>query len=198
MKKLPLLLWATLIVNALFAQDPNFILKNNWMVGGRAMFSSSSQDVGVYDFKRTSIGLSPNAGYFVMDKWAIGARVSYDWDKTEINTQEDKQTEVMFMPWTRYYFLDPTKDLNVFLDAGYGFGSFKVNDEDAESVSKYDVEGGLAWFCNPRTALEFTVGYRSYKYEGEENRENIFYVGIGFQIHLDRCGDRTLQVAAKR
>jgi hypothetical protein len=189
MKKIPLLIWATLIVNALSAQDFNYIKKNNWMVGGRAMWSSQTQDIDPYEIKRSSFGISPDVGYFFMDKFAGGLRFDVDYDKTDINNNETKQTDLVVSPWLRYYFLQPEKDLNIFAQGKYGIGSSKVNDNDAESISKWALEGGLAYFCNPLVALEFTLGYRSTKYEGDDNPANSLFFSVGFQIHLNRCGD---------
>jgi len=191
MKKHLLFALSILSSTFIFAQDPTikaYIQKNNWMVGGRVMYSSQSQDGDPYDFKQNSFGLSPTVSYFPIDKLALGVRLSYDADKTEFATVENKQTDFMIGPKVRYYFLDPTKNLNVYTEATYQFGSSKSNDDEAESVSKYGVEAGLAWFCNPQVAMEFAVGYRSSKYESEENRANTIFFGIGFQIHLRRCG----------
>ena len=190
MKKFLLFALSILSVSFIFAQDPKaFIQKNNWMVGGRVMYSSQSQDYSQYDLKSNSFSLSPNVSYFPIDKLAVGIRLSYDTDKTEFGTVENKQTDFMIAPKLRYYFLDETKNINIYGEGTYGFGSSKNNDDEAESVSKYGVEAGLAWFCNPQVAMEFAVGYRSSKYELEDERANTIYFGIGFQIHLRRCGD---------
>ena len=155
------------------------------------MYSSQTQDQDPYEIKRNRFSLSPNVGYFPMDKLAAGLRFSYDAEKLDINGNETKQTDLMVAPWLRYYFLPPVQDLNIYADVSYGVGSSKFDDDEAESVNKYGVEAGLAWFCNPRVALEFGVGYRSIKYENEENRANTIFFGVGFQIHLQRCGPET-------
>jgi len=189
MKKSLLAFMAIISVNFIFAQDFNYIKKNNWMVGGRAMWSSQSQDIDPYEIKRSSFGISPDVGYFFMDKFAGGLRFDVDYDKTEINNNETKQTDLVVSPWLRYYFLQPEKDLNIFAQGKYGIGSSKTNDNDAESISKWALEGGLAYFCNPLVALEFTLGYRSTKYEEDDNPATSIFFSVGFQIHLNRCGD---------
>jgi hypothetical protein len=101
------------------------------------------------------------------------------------------------VPSVRYYFLQPIKPINLYGEVFYGMGSSKSNDEDAEGISKYGLEAGLAWFCNPRVSLDFFAGYRSSKFEEDDEWANTIYLGIAFQIFLDRCGPKKVEVLSK-
>lgn len=198
MRKSLLAILAILALNSLSAQEfRQNILKTNWMVGGRTMFSSQSQDYGTETYKRTAFSFSPNVGYFAWDKLALGARFSYDIENVKIGSTEDKETDLLFMPWVRYYFLQPVKPINIYGEVFYGMGSSKSNDDDAEGISKYGLEAGLSWFCNERVALDFFTGYRRSKFEEDDDWASTIYLGIAFQIFLDRCGPRKVETISK-
>ncbi|HEX2609314.1 MAG TPA: outer membrane beta-barrel protein [Flavisolibacter sp.] len=157
------------------------IKQGNWLVGGNTEFSFDKQG----HTKTSSFELNPNVGYFVWDKLAGGLRVNLQTEKTTFQVDPDvKQNTLLIAPFVRYYFLPADQKVNLLVDGSYGFGSTKFGSSPAASVNGYEIRGGVPFFLNPHTALEFTVGYASYKTEGLADRNNTVNVGVGFQIHL--------------
>ena len=69
------------------------------------------------------------------------------------------------------------------LDGSFGFGSVS-GVGDTKRQSGFGFASGPAIFLNKHTALEFTLGYNSTKFEDDPDRSNTFTVGVGFQVHL--------------
>jgi hypothetical protein len=158
------------------------INKGQWLIGGDAGFESAK--VGDLDeAKYTSFMLNPNAGHFFINNFAGGLRVNLQ--STKFKEDDGATTGFSIMPFLRYYFLPAVQRVNLFADAGYGFGSTNAGGE-RESVNQYAISAGPAIFLSPNTALEFTLQYRSVGGAafGGDDRMNNFGVNIGFQVHL--------------
>lgn len=185
MKKILLMAFATISMNVIFAQGN--IHKGDWMVGGTAGFSSQKYGSNS-NSKTTNFSLAPNIGYFFIDQFAGGLRADISYSKSGSGNNEEKQTSFLIEPFLRYYFLPSTQKVNVFADAGYGFGSNKFTtgstSSPSQSVNGFDAKAGVAIFLTPVAALEFSLGYNSLKYEGAADRYNTILFGVGFQIHL--------------
>lgn len=175
MKKVLFAALMTIAVQGVFAQ----VNKGQWLVGGNAGFTSSKQGDGDAN-KWTHFNLSPNAGYFFIDKLAGGLRVNFT--STKNKAADKASTNLWIGPFARYYFLPAADKVNILADAGYAFGSAGAGDKSSQNG--YSISAGPAIFLSPNTALEFTLNYQSFKYEGESDRENNFGVNIGFQVHL--------------
>lgn len=154
------------------------INKGQWLVGGNAGFNSSKWG----EAKSTSFELNPDAGYFFAKQLAGGLRVSVTSSKDE--GDEDSYSSFMVAPFVRYYFMPAAQKVSVFADASYGFGS--QGQGEKSSISGFKFMAGPALFLSPHTALEFTVGYQSLKYENIDDRNNTIGVNVGFQIHLGK------------
>lgn len=158
------------------------INKGQWLVGGSASASFSKQGDND-DSKVTSVGISPDAGYFFINNFAGGARVSFQ--SAKVKSDEDASTSFLFAPFVRYYFLPAAQKVNVFADASYGFGSVKFG--DSESFNQFSIAAGPAVFLSPNTALEFTLQYQSAGGDAfGDDRMNNFGLNVGFQIHLGK------------
>lgn len=177
MKKL-LFIFTLLFVasSSLFAQTQ----KGNWMIGGNATFASLKQG----DFKVTTIGISPTAGYFIANDLAIGASVNLTSYKEE---DDDAETDFSAGPFVRYYFVNLGPSAKLFGQADVAFGSTKIFGE-SEGFTDWGISAGPAIFLNPNTALEITLGYGSKKYKDADDATNAFGVNVGFQIHLGGSG----------
>jgi Outer membrane protein beta-barrel domain len=156
------------------------ISKGNLLIGGSTSFSSSKWG----DFKSTEFSFAPNIGYFFVNNFAGGLRVQIDTYKED--GDDDAYVVTSFAPFVRYYFIPASKGqkVNVFADAAYGFGS-EGSGDDKSNMNGYSIMAGPAIFLNPHTALEFTLGYSSMKFEDIDDRSNSFKINIGFQIHLN-------------
>lgn len=175
MKKVLFAALMTIAVQGVFAQ----VNKGQWLVGGNVSFSSDKwgdDDAS----KSTSFDFSPNAGYFFIDKLAGGLRLTFSSDK--VKSADKANTTLLVAPFARYYFLPAAQKVNILADASYGFGSTGTSDK--ASLSGFTLAAGPAIFLSPNTALEFTVGYQSYKLEDVDDRRNSFGVNVGFQVHL--------------
>lgn len=170
MKKIILAAVLIISANAAFSQ----VMKGQWLIGGSA--NIASQKVGGETF--TNISFNPNAGYFFMDKFAGGLRVN-------LASATGGFSSFTAQPFLRYYFLPAVQKVNVFADAGFGFGSTKPGD-GASSVSSnaFTIMAGPAIFLNQHTALEIAPYYTSIGGDGGGSRTSQFGLNIGFQIHL--------------
>ena len=158
------------------------VSKNQWLVGGNAGFNSSKQG----DFKSTSITFSPNVGYFFINNFAGGLRLNISSQK--IDGAESSTTMFTAAPFVRYYFLPAGKQVNIFGDAEYGFGSGK--DGESASINEYKIMAGPAVFLSKSAALEFALYYQSlggkFYENGAGDRVGSFGLNVGFQIHLGK------------
>ena len=177
-------LFATLLAvsaSAAFAQSN--INKGDWMVGGNASFSYEKDG----DYKTTTVGVAPNAGYFFMNQLAAGLRTGISSTTYKFGSAESSESSFHVGPFVRYYFLPSTQKVNIFADAGFNFGQFKEESGGIESKAEFNqfaITAGPAIFLTPSTALEFGVGFNSFKFDGASERSNSFGLNIGFQIHL--------------
>ncbi|MEJ8844619.1 outer membrane beta-barrel protein [Lacibacter sp. H375] len=165
----------------LFANITNSqITKGNLLLGGSTSFSSDKWG----ESKSTSFSFAPNIGYFFVNNFAGGLRIQIDSYKED--GEDDAYVITSFAPFVRYYFIPASKEqkVNVFADAAYGFGS-EGSGDNKSNVNGYSFMAGPAIFLNPHTALEFTLGYSSMKFEDDPDRYNTFKINIGFQIHLN-------------
>ena len=64
----------------------------DWMVGGSFRLNTGDNN--------TTIGLTPNAGVFIIRNLAIGGNIGFDYSKLGNN----KTTDFRIGPFTRYYF----------------------------------------------------------------------------------------------
>ena len=172
MKKLSIALLFFGLIGSLNAQ----IMKNDWLLGGGIKFASNK----VADIKTSMFEFSSNAGYFFVNNFAGGLRADINSVKLE---DEDAVSSTLISPFLRYYFLPGDRKVNIMLDGSFGFGSTSGLGETT-SQSGFGFAAGPAIFFNKHTAIEFTLGYNSMKYEDDPDRSNTFTVGVGFQIHL--------------
>jgi len=172
MKKILLAICLFVWVGSLTAQ----VQKNDWLIGGSTKFSSNK----TADLKTTMFEFSPNAGYFFVNNFAAGLRAGINSVKLE---GTDAVSSSLFSPFLRYYFLPAANKVNFMLDGSFGVGSTSAAGETI-SQNGFGFAAGPAIFLNKHTALEFTLGYNSIKYEADPDRSNTFTLGVGFQVHL--------------
>lgn len=190
MKQIGLVLLSVISMNALYAQSN--IRQGDWMAGGSLSFSSSK-----YSGSSTSINnlnFSPDLGYFFINNFAGGVRVNVNYLKSGSGNTETKNTYQLYAPFVCYYFLPPTEKVNVFAEAGYGFGNSKstftnnitsaTSTTTSASINGYDLRAGVAVSLVPAVALEIGADYNSLKYENITDRYHTIAGSLGFQIHL--------------
>ena len=143
-----------------------------WLIGGN--FNLSTND------NSTSLGINPNAGYFVANNFAIGGTVMLDYSKLG----ENKTTTFGIGPFARYY-LGPSM-VKPFVDGELNFISQKLkvpSTTNTENGVNYFLGGGLALFLNRNVALEILAGYEHTKIKDVAG-DGGFSMRAGFQVYL--------------
>lgn len=180
--------------------------KGTWLISGTGNFASSN-----YNFKNTvqnttqkstslNIKLSPSVSFFVIDKLAIGLKPSISFEKADGGDVYDsngniiasggnsKITRFDIGPFLRYYLLQKEKQVNIFGELGYQYGTDKGFGFGVHR-NIFFINAGTEIFFNSSVGLEFTVGYLS---KNEKNgtistqTQNTIQAGIGFNFHLQK------------
>lgn len=184
-----------LIVAAIISftiQANSQITKGNWMVGGNASFStnntSSLQGGDALNFQ-----ISPRIGYFLRNNFAMGIQFDYASQDLSNYTQSIRVGLIVkrfsLGPFVRYYFLNPEKQVNVFLEGNYSYGSYESKGYYLISNGRnnnYSLQAGTAIYFNSSVAIEFTLGYYLINDITYGYNNNGLSTGIGFQIHLEK------------
>lgn len=156
------------------------ITEGNWMVGGSGSFYSY-QLKDNYESTRSGMGieLRPNIGLFIKDKLAIGLTALFAYSKPENGSSV---TGYGIGPYIRYYLLKPENRVNILTHVGYAYSGSNNSNEKNTAL---DFKVGPALFFNSSVALEMTLNYNLNKLDSTTNY-NIFSIGLGFQIHLEK------------
>ena len=168
------------------------ITKGNWLVGGSGSFSTSTftsenTDGSESKQKGTSLRISPNLGFFISDRFAVGLDLSLNFANSE--GRDNSNWAIGLGPFVRYYFLPEDKLINIFSQTSIRFnnGLSEIN-KDSKSTT-FGLSAGGVIFFNSSVGLELSLNYEdiTVKRANSNNRNtDIFFVGLGFQIHLEK------------
>ena len=170
------------------------ITKGNWMVGGDAFYSSTTNKFPGNEFQGAStdkiyeIRINPNVGYFFIDKLAAGLQLNTVYNKFDASDGGGlKNYGYGLSPFMRYYILDVDKLVNVFIQANYSlrFGE-KYDKDNAIDGNAYGLQAGTVFFFNQSVGLELSLKYTSSKDQSSGFKANNLMLGLGFQIHLEK------------
>jgi len=178
MKKLSLVL----ISLSLFIVSKAQITKGNWMVGGTGTFEKQQADFNGSTLRTTRLQLYPNIGYFFVDKLSVGLKPSIDVIKTKTDSYNTKTFMLGAGPFVRYYFLPAEKQVNLFTEGNYQY-SFGTN---KYYQNLYRISVGPEVFFNSSVGIELTANYEYLHRKGGVNSAKTFFIGAGFQIHLEK------------
>ena len=148
--------------------------KGDWLVGGNITLNTAKNN--------TAIGLTPNAGMFILNNLAFGGNFSIVYT----NQGSAKTTNFGIGPFARYYF--STAAVRPFLQASAGFLSTKVTADSASSSTNglnYFLGVGAAYFINENISIEAVAGYDHTKYKDFDGTSG-FLLKIGFQVYLNQ------------
>lgn len=187
----------TLLLLSLFAGTISFaqISKGNVLAGGSGIYSSTYYETEnlplssrTETFETSEIAVNLNGGYFVLDKLAVGARVGVNWGKSEFSYDNwsGESSTSYWGPFVRYYFLQKSKTVNLFADAGYSSQMQGIFKKNGSPLRGYTLMAGPAFFLNHAVALEFTLGYSHRNYKNMSDRYDTILSGAGLQIHLGK------------
>jgi hypothetical protein len=149
--------------------------KSNWMMGGDVSFKNSKYITRGISQESTSFVVHPSIGYFIIDKLALGTTI-------ELGFGNRTNTNYGIAPFVRYYFLEKEKQINLFSELSYGIFAFNNSDFRSESLN---IKAGTVFFLNSSVGLEVAINYANKKDNTDIQTKDI-YLGIGFQIHLER------------
>jgi hypothetical protein len=185
------------------------ITQGNWLLGGSANFSTSSQETavstGVQKSSYLNYQIAPNIGYFFKDKFAGGLKAGITKGKADYGDLRQGGVTVAsggysnatwfdLGPFARYYLLSPDRQFNLFAEGNfmYGLGGLHPGKSSRYNYSFY---AGPVIYFNSSVGLEFTIGYSSEltKHFHPNTNELVFsskikalQVGLGFQFYLER------------
>lgn len=148
--------------------------KGDWMVGGYFRLNTSKNN--------TQIGLSPNAGAFIINNLAVGASLLLDYSKFG----ENKRTDFGIGPFVRYYFTQA--NVRPVMHGSLNFTSSRNQTaitSTTENGLSYFLGGGAAIFLNEQVSLDGLMGYQHSKLKGFDGSGG-FAFNIGFQVYLHK------------
>ena len=160
------------------------LTKGNWLVGGNGYLSSQSQNLRGVNVKGSNLRLSPNVGYFIADKFAGGARINFEINKLRYPGVVDNSTRYGIGPFLRYYLLNSEKRVNILTEGYYQYS--RISSGNSYSIDNtWRISAGPVIYFNSSVGLEFTLNYEYLKRPETDTDINTFFLGIGFQIHLE-------------
>lgn len=170
--------------------------KDNWLIGGDIVFSSTRQrSEASAGLTVNSFKAAPAIGYFVLDQFAAGLKLGYS---NVLNRQsaDHSNTDVLYSagPFARYYFLPAGRSYNVLISGEYMYNLMRFTGRypypgNAVSHSKahstaFAFDAGTVVFLNNTIGLELLMGYRREQYSQ-------LYVGtlqatVGLQVYIGK------------
>lgn len=166
------------------------ITKGNWMMGGSGSFNysktepkttSTSGTTLVYSTNGTyTTLLEPNIGYFIKDKFSIGMKINFLNAFVENQPFSLNESNISISPNIRYYFLAVDKNYNLFVEPSY----YYYMNKSLGNANGYGLKSGFVVFLNSSVGIEPTLNYLHN--ESDKFIKNDFFIGIGFQIHLEK------------
>ncbi len=160
-----------LLVSSLFIVNAQ-TEKGDWMVGGSFLLNTEKNT--------TAIGLTPNAGIFIIPNLAIGGNLGFDYSKVGDN----KATDFRIGPFARYYFTQA--NVRPFVHGIFNYLNRQVKtpvSKNTEQGIHYFLGAGAAIFLNDQVSVDALLGYNHSKLEGFDGSGG-FAMTIGFQVYL--------------
>ena len=144
-------------------------------VGGQASFWRDWIDGA----NSTQVTIAPEAGYVLNDNWAIGTTFGY----TYAYNSGAKLNGFKVTPYARYTFAK-LGNVNLFVDGGVGFGTYKIEDAgDAQNSFEVGVKPGVAVNLTEKISFVAHVGFLGYRDADDAVSESILgKKGFGFDL----------------
>ena len=157
------------------------LTKGNWLVGGNGSFIVQEQNVFGGRISGTRLQLSPDIGYFFFDKFAAGLKPRLDINKSTVFGHKSVVLAGGVGPFLRYYLLPEDKLLNLLTEVNYQYVSGTNNNRR----DVYTLSAGPVIYFNSSVGLEFTLNYESIDFKTSNSNTKTFFLGLGFQVHLE-------------
>lgn len=167
MKKILLALVLSIAVILANAQTD----KGDWMVGGSFRLNTAKSN--------TTIGLTPNAGLFIIRNLAVGGNIGFSYSKFGSN----KTTDFRVGPFVRYYFTQA--DVRPIVHGAFNYLNSRIKNitSNTDKGINFFVGAGAAIFLNDQVSLDALLGYDHNKLKGFDGNGG-FAMTIGFQVYL--------------
>ena len=139
-----------------------------------------------YDANNTSFSIAPEVGYNLSDKLAIGLSIAYDYNYLG---NDKKVNAIKVAPYARYTYAK-FGNVNLFLDGGFGFKTYKVSVDgesgDAQNAWEVGLKPGLSVNLTSKLSFIAHVGFFGYRDSDDSvidsYRSEYLGNGIGFQL----------------
>lgn len=141
-----------------------------------------------YDANETSLKILPEVGYNLDEKWSVGTVIGYGYNYDN----GFKTNAFVIAPYARYTFakLGP---VNLFLDGGFGFSTFKVKADggkssDAQNAWEVGVKPGISVNLTEKLSFVSHIGFLGWRdadeveFGGETYSGGFGSNGLGFDL----------------
>ena len=186
MKKIAVL---SIVILFLSFKSNGQLKKGNWLIGGNARLSFQKETIFSSEARGFNFNISPDVGYFFIDKLAGGSKFSLFYNKVAFSGGVSKSTKFGIGPFLRYYFLNIDKRVNLFAESTYEYSHSFNSSGPMGNENVFTFSAGPVIYFNSSVGIEFTLNYELFRREGGTSAKT-FYLGIGFQIHLEKDYDQ--------
>lgn len=126
----------------------------------------------------TLVTVAPEVGYVLDDNWAIGSTFAYDY----AYKAGAKTNAFEVAPYARYTFLK-LDNVNLFVDGGFGFATYKTKGFDAQNAWSVGLKPGVAVNLTEKLGFVAHLGFLGYRDSDDAASEAIFGKnGLGFNF----------------
>ena len=135
------------------------------------------------DENSTSVKIVPEVGYQLDSKWAIGTQVGYVYNYVK----GTKLNAMVVNPYARYTFAKLGK-VNLFLDGGFGFATYKIKGNDSsDNAWEVGIKPGLSVNLTEKLSFVSHVGFFGYRDADDSVIEDVFgEKGFGFDLNASQ------------
>ncbi len=149
-----------------------------WVGGALGFNYENTKDVK----KVTSFNIAPEVGYNLDENWAIALSLDFGYanHKPEIGDSYGV-TDFTVAPYVRYTFARAGV-ANFFLDGGFGIGTSKVEDQDANTNWHIGIRPGVAFNITDHVSFVGTTGFLGYRHQDAAHDINSFGFNANNQL----------------
>ena len=187
-KVLVVVLVSVLTMGSAFAQ------KGTWYLGTSAMTSQKASFVtgfmfDKYDEAQTlTLGIAPDAGYFVADKFSIGLGLAFNLTSDKIDSDADAVNTIAigFNPYARYFMISKG-NFGFYLQGGFSFVTSMVDIDGVDPVNTFyiGINPGISYSLGKHfglTAAFGNLGYTSYNKDHDNFGLNVDMSSLKFGL----------------
>lgn len=125
---------------------------------------------------RTSFSLVPEVGYNLSDKWALGLQIGYG----HISVDDVSANGFTVSPYVRWSALE-FGPVTLFLDGGFGFNTYKVEESDGQNGWQIGVQPGVKVALHKNIDFVAHAGFLGYR-DSDDGRVAFGEDGFGFKL----------------